>query len=54
MKGASVWLCFVTTLPAATMMHPTFASLIAICFVLGGAFAIRAAARWEAKGEGRT
>ena len=46
---ASIWLCFLTSLPAATMMHPTFASLVAICFGLAGTFAIRAVSHREGR-----
>jgi hypothetical protein len=45
----SVWLSFMVLIVAATMMHPTGASLIAIC-VIGGLLAIL---RWVAHIEGR-
>lgn len=45
----SIWLCFCTLIVAATMMHPTFASLIAI-FILGFlVFAIRTVAHIEGR-----
>ena len=46
---ASIWLSFIVLVIAATMMHPTFASLIAI-----GLIAVALAVlRWVAHVEGR-
>lgn len=45
----SIWLCFCALIVSATMMHPTFASLIAI-FILGFlVFAIRTVAHIEGR-----
>lgn len=51
-NNASIWIAFGTVIPAATMMHPTFASLVAILFVLGGVFTVRFVAHLEARGDG--
>lgn len=45
----SVWLSFCTLIVAATMMHPTGASLIAIFFVALGIFAVRTVAHIEGR-----
>lgn len=47
--SGSIWLCFLTALPAATMMQPTFASLIAIAMVLGFSFVLRYVAHREGR-----
>jgi len=46
---ASIWLCFAVMVVAATMMHPTFASLLAMCLIA----ILLALVRWTAHVEGR-
>lgn len=45
----SIWLCFCALVVAATMMHPTFASLIAIGILAFLVFAIRTIAHIEGR-----
>lgn len=45
---ASLWICFMVLIVAATMMHPSFASLIAIVIIA----ALLALLRWTAHVEG--
>lgn len=47
---ASIWLSFAVMIVAATMMHPTFASLLAMAIIAGLLFALR----WAAHVEGRS
>lgn len=51
MKNTSIWLCFLAIIPAATMMHPTFASLIAVVILTMMVFAVRFVAHWEGRAD---
>lgn len=44
---ASIWLSFAVLVVAATMMHPTFASLLAMGIIAGLLWAVRWAAHIE-------
>jgi MFS-type transporter involved in bile tolerance (Atg22 family) len=48
----SVWLGMGTIVPASTMMHPTFASLIAIIVFAVGIFVLRFVAHCEGRALG--
>lgn len=48
---ASIWLCFMTVIPACTMMSPTFASLIAVFVMIVLIFLVRFVARLEGRAE---
>lgn len=47
--NASAWLCFATIIPAATMMHPTGASIFSIILVTCLVFSVRFVARLEGR-----
>lgn len=49
---ASVWLSFAVLLPAATMMHPTGASLLALGIIMALVFLMRFVAHLEGRALG--